>query len=100
MSMRINHFQQLVNRVTVFNGIVQDCMAQQDAPVFNQVQHQEYSSLDVPFLGMNTIIGNLCVQITNAFISQVYLSNIFEKMELGLTQSILEAVVDHIPSGG
>ena len=29
----IIHFQQLINRVTVFNGIVQDCLGQQDAPV-------------------------------------------------------------------
>jgi S-adenosylmethionine:diacylglycerol 3-amino-3-carboxypropyl transferase len=31
---------------------------------------------------------------------QVYLSNIFERLELGLSQCILREVVDNIPSGG
>ena len=31
---------------------------------------------------------------------QVYLSNIFERVELGLSQSILEVFVNHMPSGG
>lgn len=30
----------------------------------------------------------------------VYLSNVFERMEMGLTQSILEVVVNHMPPGG
>ena len=30
-------FQQLVHRVSVFTGDVQDCFIQRDAPIFNKV---------------------------------------------------------------
>ena len=68
------------------DGTVENYMAQPGAPSFNKVR-ELYRAYIGPWLKF-------------LLHPQVYLSNIFERLELDTSQSILRVVVNHMPSSG